>query len=153
MERKVHNEANILLFTSILSFVGLLFAGYLTYDHLYPTQPAFCVEDTWWDCGQVLHGPYNNMFGIPYAILGLLGFVLILLFSIVRLVHWDRNYTGNFFLIALLFALVGAILAWYLTYLELFVIEAICPYCFTCCLLVTIVLGIDLYGFLKGSNE
>ncbi|MFQ5884048.1 MAG: vitamin K epoxide reductase family protein [Thermoplasmata archaeon] len=157
-ERRVHNEANILLFTIILSIVGMIFAGILTfeeitYDPLNPSHLPLCQVGGWWDCGQVIHGPYNNLFGIPLAYLGLLGFVLILLFSVIRLVHWGRDYTKNFFLLILLFAFIGAIISWYLTYLELFVIHKICPYCFTSFLLITVILIVDLYGFLKGSRE
>ncbi len=157
-KRKIRNEANILLFTIMLSFVGMLFAGFLTFeeitwDPLHPTHPPFCVVGGLWDCGEVIHGPYNNIFGIPLAYLGLLGFVLIFLFSVIRLVHWGRDYTENFFLFVLFVALVGAVLSWYLTYLELFVIHAICPYCFTSFLLITVILAVDLYGFLKGSRE
>lgn len=152
-ERRIHNEANILLFTAILSFVGIIFAAFLTYDHFYPTQPPFCTSDSWLDCGKVLHGPYDNIFGIPFAILGLIGFVMIFLFSVIRLAHWGRDYTKNFFLVVLFFAFFGAVVSWYLTYLELFVIYAICPYCLTCFVLITIILIVDLYGFLKGSRE
>jgi uncharacterized membrane protein len=139
-ERRIHNEANILLFTAILSFVGIIFAAYLTYDHFYPIQQPICIPGSWLDCGKVLHGPYNNVLGIPFAILGLIGFVIVFLFSVIRLAHWGRDYTKNFFLVVLLFAFFGAVVSWYLTYLELFVIYAICPFCFTCFILITIIL-------------
>lgn len=157
-KRKIHNEANILLFTSILAFGGMLIAGFLTYeeityDPLNPSHPPLCPVGGWWDCGKVIHGPYNNIFGIPLAYLGFAGFILIFLFSVVRLAHWGRDYTKNFFLPVLFVAFLGALLSWYLTYLELFVIHAICPYCFTSFLLITVILAVDLYGFLKGSRE
>ncbi|UCD92084.1 MAG: vitamin K epoxide reductase family protein [Methanobacteriota archaeon] len=157
-KRKIHDEANILLFTIILSFLGMIIAGLLTYDEITydPSNPSGlpgCAVGGWWDCGKVVHGPYNNIFGIPLAYLGLLGFVLIFLFSVIRLVHWGRDYTKNFFIIVLIFAFLGALLSWYLTYLELFVIHAICPYCFTSFILITIIFIVGLYGFLKGSKE
>lgn len=151
-ERRIHSEANILLFTLILSCLGVFIAGYLVYDHYNPGS-LFCPEDEWeWiDCGAVTHGPYNNIFGIPLAHLGLLGFILILSFSALRLLHWDRDYTESFFVIVLIFSFLGALLTWYLTYLEVFVIGKICIYCVTEFILITIIFGACLYGFLKGE--
>jgi uncharacterized membrane protein len=149
-ERRIHNEANILLFTLILSFLGIFIAGYLVYDHYNPGS-LFCPDKGWIDCGEVTHGEYNNIFGIPVAHLGLLGFILILIFSALRLMHWGRDYTESFFVIVLILSFVGALLTWYLTYLELFVIYAICIYCFIEFILITIIFGACLYGFLKGE--
>lgn len=149
-ERRIHSEANILLFTVILSFLGIFIAGYLVYDHYNPGS-LFCPKDNWIDCGEVTHGEYNNIFGFPLAHLGLLGFVLILVFAAVRLIHWGRDYTEDFFVIVLILSFLGALLAWYLTYLELFVIGKICIYCVTEFILITIVFGTCLYGFLRGD--
>lgn len=151
--RKIHDEANILLFTIILSIVGIAFAAILTYDHYYESQLPLCQPETWLDCGKVNKGEYSEVLGVPLAVIGLIGFVLILSLSVIRLVHWHRDYTKNFFLLVLLFVFLGSIISWYLTYLEFFVIYAICPYCFTSFLLITIVLGVQLYGFIRGSSE
>jgi uncharacterized membrane protein len=149
-KRRIHSEASILLFTIILSILGIFIAGYLVYDHYYPGALA-CPTQGWIDCGEVTQGEYNNIFGIPLAHLGLLGFILILLFSALRLKHWDRDYTESFFVIVLILTFFGALLTWYLTYLELFVIHKICIYCVTEFILITINFGACLYGFLKGD--
>jgi uncharacterized membrane protein len=149
-QRRIHSEANILLFTAILSFLGIFIAGYLVYDHYLPGSLA-CPEGEWIDCGEVTHGEYNNIFGIPLAHLGLIGIVLIFLFAVLRLKHWNRDYTENFFVFVLILSFLGALLTWYLTYLELFVIYKICIYCFTEFILVTIIFGACLYGFVKGE--
>jgi uncharacterized membrane protein len=153
-ERRIHNEANILLFTLILSFLGIFIAGYLVYDHYNPGT-LFCPDDErgWIDCGIVTHGPYNNILGIPLAHLGLLGFILIILFSALRLLHWVRDYTESFFVFVLILSFFGALLTWYLTYLELFVIRKICIYCLTEFILITIIFGACSYGFLKGEKD
>jgi uncharacterized membrane protein len=149
-QRRIHNEANILLFTLILSILGVFIAGYLVYDHYYPGA-LFCSDEGWIDCDDVTQGEYNNIFGIPLAHLGLIGIVLVFLFAALRLKHWNRDYTENFFVIVLILSFLGALLCWYLTYLELFVIHKICIYCFTEFILITIIFGACLYGFVKGE--
>lgn len=149
-ERRIHSEANILMLIILLSFIAIPIAGYLVYDHHNPGSLA-CPEDGWIDCGEVTQGEHNNIFGIPLAHLGLMGIILVFLFSVLRIVHWDRNYTDSFFVIVLILSFLGALLAWYLTYLELFVIHAICLYCFAEFILITLIFGACLYGFLKGD--
>lgn len=149
-ERRIHSEANILMFTIILCFIAIPVAGYLVYDHYNPGT-LICPTEGWIDCGEVTHGEYNNILGIPLAHLGLVGIVIIFLFAVIRIVHWDRDYTENFFIIVLVLSFLGALLTWYLTYLELFVIQAICIYCFLEFVLATMIFGVCLYGFLKGD--
>ena len=149
-KRRIHSEANILMFTIMLCFIAIPIAGYLVYDHYNPGALA-CPEEGWIDCGKVTQGEYNNIFGIPLAHLGLIGIVLIFLFAVIRIVHWDRDYTDNFFVIVLILSFLGALLTWYLTYLELFVIHSICLYCFTEFVLITIIFGACLYGFVRGD--
>ncbi len=148
--RRIHSEANILMFTLILCFIAIPIAGYLVYEHYNPGS-LFCPKDGWIDCGKVTHGEYNNILGIPLAHLGLIGIILIFLFALIRIVQWERDYTENFFIIVLFLSFLGALLTWYLTYLELFVIHAICIYCFIEFILVTIIFGACFYGFLKGD--
>ncbi len=149
-QRRIHSEANILMFTVMLLLIAIPIAGYLVHDHYNPGSLA-CPVEGWLDCGEVTQGEYNNIYGIPLAHLGLLGIVILFLFAVLRLYHWDRNYTQSFFVIVLVLSFLGALLTWYLTYLELFVIHAICAYCFAEFVLITLIFGACLYGFLKGS--
>lgn len=149
-QRRIHNEANILMFTIMLCLIAIPVAVYLVHDHYKPGMLA-CQEEGWLDCGEVTHGEYSSLFGIPLAHLGLVGIVIVFLFAVLRIVHWSRDYTDSFFMIVLILSFLGAVLTWYLTYLEIFVIEAICPYCFTEFVLMTMIFGACLYGFIRGD--
>jgi uncharacterized membrane protein len=108
----------------VLSIVGLLVSLYLAYIKL-ANQTASC--DIIGDCEKVNNSSYAVVGGIPIAVLGAAGYLLILV-----LLYFDRPAAGG--PEAVRFALFGVTLAGtlysiYLTYIELFVLEAICPFC------------------------
>ena len=79
------------------------------------------------DCEAVNSSKYAEIGGVPLALLGLLGYLAMLAFLILetRFPSWrDGLHLGVFG-----FTLAGMIYSVYLTYIEIFVLQAICPYC------------------------
>jgi uncharacterized membrane protein len=108
----------------VLAIMGLVDSIYLSYIKL-ANQTASC--SLIGDCQAVNNSRYAVVGGIPIAVLGAAGFLFILI-----LLYLDRPTAGG--PEALRFALFGVTLAGtiysiYLTYLEVFVLEAICPFC------------------------
>ena len=121
----------------ILSVVGLLLSVYLTYLHYTEGQSAFCAQGS--DCDAVRQSSYSAILGIPVALLGAVGYALIFWFtfiSISRRTRWFVLYT---------ISLAGFVFSAYLTYLEFFVIKAICPYCVVSALIITVILIMIAY--------
>jgi uncharacterized membrane protein len=89
----------------------------------------------------VSQSKWSEIIGIPVAIIGLIGFVLVFGFSMIRL---TRPTEKNEILVPLTFLLsiVGTGFGIYLTCIELFVIGKVCPYCLLCFILMIIVLTI-----------
>ena len=113
----------------VLSLIGFLLSVYLTYLHYTEGQSAFCSVGS--DCDVVRQSSYSSILGIPVALLGAVGYACIFWFTFVsmaRKVRWVLLYT---------ISLAGFVFSAYLTYLELFVINAICPYCVASALIMT----------------
>ena len=104
---------------AVLAAIGVAIAGYLTWVH-YADLEAFCVGGGG-GCERVQTSDYAKLLGIPVAVLGLGGYLAILL---ALALPGDGSRTAVAFL-----ALAGAAFSLYLTYLELFEIEAICQWC------------------------
>jgi len=119
----------------ILALIGLGIAGYLTYVKIAHTE-TICGPIG--DCDAVQTSPYSEFLGIPVALLGILGYVGIL-------VAWLWSEIGKGWLTRLAplgmltLALVGVAFSAYLTYLELFVIGAVCSWCVASAITVTAV--------------
>jgi uncharacterized membrane protein len=110
---------------AIVSTLGLLVSGYLTYVH-YADVEALCSAIS--DCTRVQNSDFSDLAGIPVAVLGLLGYIGVL----VSL----RIPGENARLATALLAFVGFGYSAYLTYVELFRIDAICQWCVASALLM-----------------
>ncbi len=115
----------------ILSVLGFLLSAYMTYLHYTEGQSAFCSQGS--DCDVVRQSDYSSIFGIPVALLGAVGYAIIFWFAYVsmsRKIRWILLYTVS---------LAGFVFSAYLTYVELFKIQAICPYCVASAVIITVI--------------
>jgi uncharacterized membrane protein len=115
-----------------LALAGLGISLYLTWTKLSGGSPV-CGPLV--GCETVQSSEYSEIFGIPVALLGA-GFSAVLLLLALA---WWRAGDRRAILAAYGLGLFGILFVGYLTYLELFVIEAICAWCVTYA--VTIVAG------------
>ena len=102
----------------VLAILGLGIAGYLTYVHYADVDPVCNIAH---GCHKVQTSQYAELAGVPVALLGLIGYVLLLACAIAP---GDVGRFGGLFT-----GLIGFGFSAYLTYLELFVIDAICQWC------------------------
>ena len=129
------------LLTPILAVIGLGVAGYLAYVE---TQMVSAICGPIGDCNAVQSSTYARLFGLlPIGILGLIGYALILVAWIVQRLRNDR--WGNYAPIAILgMSLLGTVFSVYLTYLEIFVIEAVCIWCLSSAVIMTLIMLLGL---------
>lgn len=105
----------------IFAIIGAIDAAYLTLKHL---QGAYSCSFTT-GCGDVLTSKYATIFGIPTALFGILYYL-----GIGGLTLWYLDKKSPLSLTLLSHATwVGFITSAYLVFLQLFVIQAICPFC------------------------
>ncbi|MCL2769596.1 MAG: vitamin K epoxide reductase family protein [Solirubrobacterales bacterium] len=126
----------------VLTVAGLGVASYLTYVH-YSGTPPVCTAGN--SCLQVQTSVYSKLAGVPVALIGLLGYVAIL-FSLLLP---DRE-ESRFATAAL--TLVGFGFSAYLTGRELFSIHAICEWCVSSAVIMTILLILSIWRFLRGED-
>jgi uncharacterized membrane protein len=106
--------------TIVLAVIGAGIAGYLVYVH-YSGIKIVCVSGGG-GCEKVQSSSYAELAGVPVALLGLLGYV-----GILVSVLFAPDETGR--LAVAFLALVGFGFSMYLTWAELFRIHAICQWC------------------------
>jgi uncharacterized membrane protein len=121
-----------------LAVIGLAIAIYLLTARLLGEAPACGPVH---GCETVAASEYATIFGIPVALFGV-GFSVVLIGACLA---WWRLADRRALYAAYGLGLAGIIAVVYLTYLELFVIEAICVYCVTYA--ITIVAGWIIVAF------
>ena len=126
-----------------LSLIGLLLSIYLTLHRLGVVGPIACGGSG--SCDQVQLGPYGALFSIPVAAYGAAGYLALL---VVALVGLQEPWTGHRAPTRWLAAISGLGVAFtiYLTYLELFVIHALCRWCVASAAIIVAVFAASLAG-------
>jgi uncharacterized membrane protein len=111
----------------ILALIGVGVAGYLTYVH-YAGLKVVCLSSG--GCETVQSSRFAKLGGVPVALLGLIGYIAILGSLMIR---GELARLAGFGI-----ALIGFLFSLYLTYRELFTIKAICQWCVSSAVLMTL---------------
>jgi uncharacterized membrane protein len=124
-----------------ITLVGLGVASYLTYVHYAGIKPACTAGES---CTKVQTSIYSELAGVPVALIGLLGYVAIMASLLA-----PENETTRFATVA--FTVVGFGFSAYLTYRELFSIHAICEWCVSSAVIMTVLMCLSIWRFLRGD--
>ncbi len=134
---------------AVLAIAGMGVAAYLTYTH-YADQPIACAGLS--GCAAVENSEYSTLLDIPVGLLGLLfsaGLLALVVARVARLPLAEEWAP----LAAFSMTLTGVAFAAYLTYIELFVLDAICIWCTSFAGIVTVAWLITLVDVLAPINE
>lgn len=101
----------------VLALAGIIASSLALREH-YRTETSPCRINERWDCGIVNHSPYAVLGGVPVAVIGIAGYVLLAGLA------FKRAY--RFMLAA---ALGGLAFALYLAHIESAVLGVWCIYC------------------------
>jgi vitamin-K-epoxide reductase (warfarin-sensitive) len=101
----------------VLAVAGIVVSALALREH-YRTDASPCSINERWDCGIVNHSPYAMLYGIPVAVIGMAGYLLL------GVLAFMRSY--RFMLAA---ALGGLAFAIHLAHIESTVLGVWCIYC------------------------
>lgn len=133
----------------ILSVIGMLISAYLTWVH-WGGSKALCTGIG--DCETVNNSAYAVVSGIPVALLGF-GMYLALFGLSVYGRRAGPSMVSTLALATFGISLAGVLYSAYLTYIELAVIHAVCPWCVTSAVLITLIFGVSLRDVMRLTGE
>jgi uncharacterized membrane protein len=134
-------DRRLRLLIAALCLIGIGVAGYLTYEH-YSGGDVKCFIAH--GCATVQKSQWASLAGIPVAVLGLIGYVGLLGSLLIR------GDAGR--IIGSAIALPGFAFSMYLTYRELYSIHAICAWCVTSAVLMTLLAILTSVRFVRGDD-
>jgi len=107
----------------ILAIAGIAISAVSLYNHYSVTETDYCSFDETFNCDLVNRSIYSSIGGVPVALIGVLGYGLIVVLS--RLALRNRQLAA-----ALLVCSLGGLgFAVYLTYIEAYVLGVWCILC------------------------
>ena len=132
----------------LLAAIGLIDSAYLTWVKITHTE-VYC--GTSGECQTVSNSPYAEIAGIPIALFGMGAYLalLILFYLEGRQGFWSDNSP----LIVFGITLAGTLYSIYLTYIEVAVLYAICPYCVVSAVVMVLLFIIAIIRLVRGSPE
>ncbi|HEY7256707.1 MAG TPA: vitamin K epoxide reductase family protein [Solirubrobacterales bacterium] len=133
------SEGTLRAVTTFVAAFGIGVAAYIAIAEAGGGAPA-CLAGGG-GCETVAESQYADLAGINVAVIGIAGYVLLLVTALLR---GDGARMGGFAI-----SLAGFGFSVYLTYLELFVIEAICQWCVISAILMTVLFGLNALRMLR----
>ncbi len=108
----------------LLALFGLADSTYLA-QHELSGAPLLCNIQNLSGCNVVAQSPYSHLFGVPIAVYGILFYAMVFVLAALELVIFDRLLRR----VLQAFAVAGILCSLYFTFLQIFVIGALCIYC------------------------
>jgi uncharacterized membrane protein len=131
----------------VLAVLGIAVAAYMTWAK-YANQSVVCLTGS--QCDEVQNHETSEVAGIPVAVIGLTGYVAIVAVLVLEEVASGFTNSGPMLVFGL--TLVGFVYSLYLTALELFVIYAICSWCVTSAVIMTLLFVISIIRALRTAQ-
>jgi vitamin-K-epoxide reductase (warfarin-sensitive) len=104
-------------FLVFIALLGFIASGLALREH-YRTDASPCSINERWDCGIVNHSPFAVLAGVPVAVIGMAGYVLLGLLALRRAYR-----------LFLAVAVVGLAFSLYLAHVEAHILGVWCVYC------------------------
>ncbi|HEX3511032.1 MAG TPA: vitamin K epoxide reductase family protein [Solirubrobacteraceae bacterium] len=136
------HSRNLRIAMIVLTVIGIGLATYLTYVHYAGIKPACTAGES---CTKVQTSVYSKVAGVPVALMGLIGYIAILASLLAPQGENSRLAT-------MALTLIGFGFSAYLTYRELFSIHAICEWCVSSAVILTILTCLSTWRFLRGEE-
>lgn len=129
MAREGLSRGDLLVLAVILAAAGSAVSAFLTVQFYTGLGSGACTINVFLNCETVRSSPWSSFAGVPTAAAGLAGFAVLLGLAILGL--RGRETVGPLSVDAwlLVFAILGALIGAGLTYIELFLIVALCIFC------------------------
>jgi uncharacterized membrane protein len=134
--------------TMAAAIFGGLIAIYMTVFKLSANE-AMCLGNG--GCSTVNSSRYSEIYGIPVAVVGLVGYLAIIVSLILE--NYVDFFRDNGPLLEFGMGLVGVIYSAYLTYLEFYVIHAVCPFCVASAVAITLCFVFALIRLIKQPGQ
>ena len=136
----------------LLAIAGLGVSAYLMWGYTVPGATLACGGSS--GCESVKNSVYANLWGIPLPVIGLISYSVLLALILAQGHAAMVERAGPPYLALAVFgiSLIGVLYSAYLTYVELYVIYAICRWCVASAIIMVAAFVLSIFN-LRNSNQ
>ena len=124
----------------ISAALGFIISAYSTYSHYSASTETFCDFGATVSCSVVNKSIYSEIVGIPVAIIGMAGYLLIGALVLAK-TSWKWPFAAS---------VLGLVFSGYLTWIEIFALQT---YCILCLASQFLMLAITIFSGILYTNE
>lgn len=140
-------EKTLKLASMLAAILGTLDSIYLLIFKL-TSAAAMCLGSG--GCSKVNSSLYSEVQGIPVSLLGIFAYLVILSLHVFETSNRFIKKNGALFIFGV--SLCGVLFSAYLTYIEMYIIHAICPFCMASAVLITIIFIIAIVRLIQQTD-
>ncbi|MDO8736340.1 MAG: vitamin K epoxide reductase family protein [Thermoleophilia bacterium] len=144
---KLRISLTIIIFLAVL---GIADSGYALHQHYAPPETSACDFNATVSCTAINQSEYSVLLGMPVAALGMAGYALIAGLAAAMIFRF-RERTVAWLLLAL--AIPALVFSLWLTWIEIFVLKAVCPLCVTSLFVITSITVLAVLAVWSGRGE
>ena len=133
--------------SAVLCGLGIVVSGYLASKRLTGGSLA-CTR--WAQCDVVNNSLYSKFLGIPVSFIGLVAYLVLLALAVAAL-RTDGRVQRQMLLLSLLLSIGGVGFSVYLTYIEVYVIEALCSWCVASATIIALLAILGVVNVLRSA--
>jgi vitamin-K-epoxide reductase (warfarin-sensitive) len=123
---------NLLMAIALVAVAGVAVSSVSLYEHFATSTTSFCNFSDAFNCDLVNRSAYSTVLGVPVALVGIVGYVLV---AALATVYRNQAQTPVLLLVA---SVIGLGFALYLAYVEKFLLGVWCFLCLTSLALICI---------------
>lgn len=138
--------SRLLLVIAILALAGVTVSSVSLAHHYGTSTTAYCDFGENFNCDVVNRSVYSTVLGVPVALIGVIGYMALLLCATV---YRNRRHTGSTLLFG---SSAGLVFALYLTYIEGFVLNAWCILCLSSLAMIFLITVLSSVVFLRAGK-
>jgi vitamin-K-epoxide reductase (warfarin-sensitive) len=117
------SRAQLMIAIALVAIAGVAVSSVSLYEHFATSTTSFCNFSDPFNCDLVNRSEYSTVFGVPVALVGIVGYILV---AALATVYRNQAQTPVLLLVA---SVAGLAFALYLAYIEKFVLGVWCILC------------------------
>lgn len=131
---------------ALVAVAGVAVSSVSLYEHFATSTTSFCNFSESFNCDLVNRSAYSTVLGVPVALIGIVGYLLV---ATLATIYRNQTQTPVLLLVS---SVIGLGFAFYLAYVEKFVLGVWCILCLTSLGLICIEVALSALAIIRAKR-